>query len=89
MPAVRARHIATKGGLAEMIVARRGHLGLSLREVGVAAGVDPSLVWQLEVGRTINPKIRVINGLSIALKVPFERVCRAALVDAQAKRERA
>lgn len=81
-PAVRKRRSPIPGGLAEMIAMRRSMLEMSLQTVAEAACVDRTLIWQLEVGRSVNPKVLVLNGLSIALKVPFSTVCQASLVDA-------
>jgi transcriptional regulator with XRE-family HTH domain len=43
--------------------------GMSLEELGQAAGLTKSHVWELEHGRSRNPTIRAIWGLSRALAV--------------------
>jgi transcriptional regulator with XRE-family HTH domain len=52
---------------------------MSLDEVGRAAGLTKSHVWELEQGRARNPTIKAIHGLSIALGVPFVHLSQAAL----------
>lgn len=73
-------------GLAALLFRERTRLKLSLSEVGVLAGVDRTLIWQLEKGKSPNPSILVLKGISVALAVCFHDVCDAALVDAQAAR---
>jgi DNA-binding XRE family transcriptional regulator len=87
LSADRKRHEMPDDGLAKLIRRARDDLRLTLNDVGLAAGVHPTLVWQLEVGKTSNPKILVLFGLSVALKTPFEEICRAALVDAQTRQQ--
>ena len=55
---------------------------MSGKNIGTAAGIDQSLVWQIERGISANPKVLVLSALAGALKLPFHEVCDAALVDA-------
>lgn len=43
--------------------------GMSLQEVGDAAGLTKSHVWELEQGRSVNPTVNAVWGLSAALCV--------------------
>ncbi len=70
------------GGLADLLKRRRNELGMSYKDTGAAAGIDQSLVWQIERGISANPKILVLAALASALELSFHDVCDAALVDA-------
>lgn len=43
--------------------------GMTLQEVGSAAGMTKSHVWELERGKSINPTVNAVWGLSAALCV--------------------
>jgi transcriptional regulator with XRE-family HTH domain len=80
-----AFHVIEPDGLAQLIRRRRQELHMTTRDVAVAAGLNHSTVSYLELGVTANPAILTMFGLCVALKVPFEEICRAALVDAKAR----
>ena len=65
--------------LAEEIAAARARARMSLQEVADASGFTKSHVWELEQGRSRNPTIGMVNGLSKALGVPFLRLAEASL----------
>lgn len=73
-------------GLAALLHRERKRLKLSLSQVGLVAGVDRTLIWQLEKKKSLNPSIMVVKGISVALSIPFHDVCDAALIDAEAAR---
>lgn len=52
---------------------------LSLQQVANAAGATKSHIWELEQGRTKNPTISMVAGLSTALGMPFIYLAAAAL----------
>lgn len=70
--------------LGELLRNERGRLGLSLQKVADAAGMTKGHVWELENGRSRNPTIKAVYGLSCALGVPFIAVCRCALKEGSA-----
>jgi transcriptional regulator with XRE-family HTH domain len=43
--------------------------GMSLEAVGDAAGLTKSHVWEMEQGRSVNPTVNAVWGLSAALSV--------------------
>lgn len=43
--------------------------GMSLQEVGDAASLTKSHVWEMEQGRSINPTVNAVWGLAAALTV--------------------
>jgi transcriptional regulator with XRE-family HTH domain len=65
--------------LAEEIAAARKRARMSLQDVADASGFTKSHVWELEQGRSRNPTIGMVAGLSKALGVPFLRLAEAAL----------
>lgn len=67
------------GTLGEEIARARQHARLSLQEVADRSGFTKSHVWELEQGRSRNPTVGMIAGLSRALGVPFQRMAQAAL----------
>jgi len=75
------------GTLAEEIARARKESRLSLQEVGERSGFTKSHIWELEQGRSRNPTVGMIAGLSTALGVPFHRLAEAALNTLQAARE--
>ena len=70
--------------LALLMRRERTRQRLTLAAVGTVAQVDRTLIWQLERGRSRNPTILVLHGISVALDLAFHDVCDAALYDAQA-----
>ena len=70
--------------LAHLMRRERTRQRLTLTNVGSVAQVDRTLIWKLEVGRSRNPTILVLHGISVALGLAFHDVCDAALHDAQA-----
>jgi transcriptional regulator with XRE-family HTH domain len=67
------------GTLGEEIARARSAARLSLQEVADRSGFTKSHVWELEQGRTRNPTIGMVAGLSRALGVSFQRLAQAAL----------
>lgn len=65
--------------LGEEVLAARTHARLSLQEVADRSGFTKSHVWEVEKGRSRNPTVGMIAGLSKALGVPFLRLAQAAL----------
>lgn len=43
--------------------------GMTLQQVGEAAGLTKSHVWEMERGRAVNPTVNAVWGLSAALSV--------------------
>jgi transcriptional regulator with XRE-family HTH domain len=72
-------------GLAKLIKRRRAELNMTLRDVAAAAGVNNKGISEIETGKVSNSKVLMLFGLSVALQTSFEEICRAALVDAQAR----
>lgn len=64
--------------LGQEIAAARTRNRMSLQEVADAAGFTKSHIWELEQGRSRNPTIGMVCGLSKALGVPFLRLAEAA-----------
>lgn len=62
----------------ELEIARR-HASMTLQEVADASWFTKSHVWEVEKGRSRNPTIGMVAGLSRALGVPFQRLAQAAL----------
>jgi transcriptional regulator with XRE-family HTH domain len=69
------------------IKAARDSARMSLQEVADVAGFTKSHVWEVEQGRSRNPTVAMIAGLSRALGVPFLRLAQAALNTALADGE--
>jgi transcriptional regulator with XRE-family HTH domain len=67
------------GNLGEEVARARKSARLSLQEVGDASGFTKSHVWEVEQGRSRNPTVSLLAGLSRALGVPFHRLAEAAL----------
>lgn len=65
--------------LGEEISEARARSRLSLQDVADASGFAKSHVWELEHGRSRNPTVAMVAGLSAALGVPFLRLAQAAL----------
>lgn len=65
--------------LGEEIRAARAWARLSLQGVADRSGYTKSHVWEVEKGRSRNPTVGMIAGLSKALGVPFLRLSQAAL----------
>jgi transcriptional regulator with XRE-family HTH domain len=63
----------------------RAALGLSLQEVADRAGITKSHMWELEQGRSVNPTVWTVYGLSQALGIPFTRMAAGALNDTEDK----
>jgi len=68
-----------------IIANERATLGLSLQEVADRAGITKSHMWELEQGRSVNPTIWTVYGLSRALGVPFSKMAAGALNDTEDK----
>ncbi len=73
-------NIATLG---EEVLAARTHARMSLQDVADASGFTKSHVWEVEMGRSRNPTIRMVAALAKALGVPFLRLAQAALNTAE------
>lgn len=86
-PAVRKRRDPIPGGLSSLVKTRRAEIGFSLEQMSKRGGFDRTLAWQIETGKSDNPKVLVLYGISKALDVPFEQVCKAALIDVLARVE--
>lgn len=65
--------------LGEEIAAARKRARMSLQDVADASGFTKSHVWELEQGRSRNPTVGMVAGLSKALGVPFLRLAEASL----------
>lgn len=65
--------------LGEEVERARRQAGLSLQEVADGAGLTKSHVWEIAKGRSRNPTIAAVAGLSRSLGVPFLRLAEAAL----------
>ena len=65
--------------LDELVLAERRRLRLTLQDVADASGMTKSHIWEVEAGRSRNPTVKCLYGLSIALGIPFMVVCRSAL----------
>jgi DNA-binding XRE family transcriptional regulator len=68
-----------------IIANERAALGLSLQEVADRAGITKSHMWELEQGRSVNPTVWTVYGLSRALGVPFSKMAAGALNDTEDK----
>lgn len=67
------------GELGQEVHRARKAARLSLQEVGDMAGFTKSHVWEIEQGRSRNPTVSLLAGLSVALGIPFLRLAQAAL----------
>jgi transcriptional regulator with XRE-family HTH domain len=65
--------------LGEELKRARSDARMSLQEVADASGFTKSHVWEIEQGRSRNPTVAVIAGLSKGLGVPFLRLAQAAM----------
>lgn len=65
--------------LGQMIAAARYDNRLSLQNVADGAGVTKAHVWELEKGRTRNPKVNTLVGLAKALKLNPVELFKAAM----------
>lgn len=70
--------------LGEELKAARSIARMSLQEVADRSGFTKSHVWEVEQGRSRNPTICMVAGLSKALGVPFLRLAQAALNSSEA-----
>jgi transcriptional regulator with XRE-family HTH domain len=70
--------------LGEELKAARANARMSLQEVADRSGFTKSHVWEVEQGRSRNPTIGMVAGLSKALGVPFLRLAQAALNSSEA-----
>lgn len=70
--------------LGEELLAARQRSRMSLQEVADRSGFTKSHVWEVEKGRSRNPTVGMISGLSKALGVPFLRLAQAALNSSEA-----
>ncbi len=70
-----------------IISTERGRQGLSLQTVADLAGITKSHMWELENGRSVNPTVWTVYGLSKALGVPFTMMAAGALNDTEDKGE--
>jgi transcriptional regulator with XRE-family HTH domain len=71
-----------KPSMHRMIADMRFDLGMSLQDVADRAGITKSHMWELEQGRAVNPTIKTVNGVAIALGIPFAQLAEGALNDA-------
>lgn len=71
------------GTLGEEVERARTSARLSLQEVADGSGLTKSHVWEIAKGRSRNPTIAAVAGLSKALGVPFLRLAQAALNTAE------
>lgn len=55
--------------LGKAIKANRKRAKMSLQDLATAAGLTKSYVWELEVGRCINPTVKAVHGLATALGI--------------------
>jgi DNA-binding XRE family transcriptional regulator len=76
--------VTSKLSMRKMITDMRFDLGLSLQEVADRAGITKSHMWEIEQGRSANPTIRTVYGLSKALGIPFVSLAAGALNDTKA-----
>jgi hypothetical protein len=65
--------------LEDLLRCERLRLRLSLQDVADASGMTKGHVWEVEAGRSRNPTVKCLYGLSLALGIPFMNVCRSAL----------
>jgi transcriptional regulator with XRE-family HTH domain len=72
-----------KPSMKRIIAASRSDLGFSLQDVADRAGITKSHLWDLEQGRSINPTVKTIYGLSRALGHTFTYLAEGALNDLQ------
>lgn len=56
----------------------RAKSGLSLAQLSKNSGMSISTLWELERGRTCNPRIQTLYTLARALGIPFVKLTRAA-----------
>lgn len=71
--------------LGEMLKQKRVALGLTLQEVGDAAGVTKGHIHDLETGKQFNPGIFTCARLAIALGLTVQAIAAAA-VESHSKR---
>jgi len=65
----------------ELIRTKREQRKLSVREAAEAVGTNPSYLYELEQGKTVNIRLPLAAKLSQVLKVPLGTLATAALAE--------
>lgn len=65
--------------LGEVIQQNREAWGLSLQDLGDRCGLSKAHVWELEQGRTLNPRVGTLSALAGALHIDPAILFRACL----------
>ncbi len=65
--------------LAQLLSEKRVHLGLTLQEVGDAAGISKGHLHDLEKGKHANPGLYTITKLSVILGIPVSLMAAAVI----------
>lgn len=75
----------SRASMKKMVAEERATLKLSLQEVAERAGITKSHMWEIEHGRSVNPTVWTVYGLSKALGIPFVVMAAGALNDTEDK----
>jgi transcriptional regulator with XRE-family HTH domain len=67
--------------LGDLIRSKREQRKLSARETSEAVGTNPSYLYELEQGKTVNIRLPLAAKLSQVLKIPLSTLAAAALAE--------
>jgi transcriptional regulator with XRE-family HTH domain len=65
----------------------RDAAGLTLAQLAVAAGLSPSVVFELETGSATNPRFKTLHSIARVLGVSVHKLITALELDAEASAE--
>ena len=65
----------------ELILSKREQRKLSARHVAAAVGTNPSYLYELEQGKTVNIRLPLAARLSQVLRIPIATLAAAALAE--------
>ncbi len=72
----------------DILKALRFESGLTQDQLAARAGISTVAITQLEIGRTLNPRIETLAALARALNVPLGRLTEPWATDAKAAKGR-
>jgi transcriptional regulator with XRE-family HTH domain len=75
--------------LGDLIRIKREQRKLSARETAEAVGTNPSYLYELEQGKTVNIRLPLAAKLSQVLKIPISTLAAAALAGEKEAEKRA
>lgn len=81
LPPDRKTQVLAKGCLGKLIAYYRQKRGMSLQDVADEAHTSKAHVWCIEKGRSRNPSVELIFGLSVALDCDPCDILKCAIAD--------